>query len=180
MKKVIVLSSSPRIGGNSDILCDQFIKGARDCGHKVEKIQIAQQNIKYCIGCMSCQHNGGVCVLSDDMKKLMDNMVEADIIVMATPVYFYTMSGQMKTFIDRTCPSYTKMKNKQFYIILTAAEEDKAIMQYTVDGFRAFFACLENPIEAGILYGLGVVEKGDITNHPSMLEAYEMGRNISN
>lgn len=103
-KKVLVLSASPRRGGNSDILCDQFMRGAEEAGHQAEKIFLRDKEINYCVACDSCLNNDGICASKDDMAEIMDKMIEADVIVMATPVYFYTMDAQMKTVIDRTYP----------------------------------------------------------------------------
>ena len=102
-KNVLVISASPRKGGNSDTLCDEFIRGAQESGNHAEKIFLASKNIKYCIGCGVC-NTTQKCVQKDDMAEILDKMVEADVIVLATPVYFYTMDAQMKTLIDRTVP----------------------------------------------------------------------------
>lgn len=104
-KKILIVSSSPRKGGNSDLLCDEFMKGARGAGHDVEKIRLAEKRIGYCRGCGVC-HDAHACLQKDDMAELLDKLLEADVIVLATPVYFYTLCGQMKTFIDRTVPRY--------------------------------------------------------------------------
>ena len=100
-KKVLVLSSSPRRGGNSDRLCDRFMAGAQQAGHEVEKIFLTDRRIGYCTGCGACYGGAGPCPQKDDAAGVIGKMVEADVIVMATPVYFYTLSAQMKTLIDR-------------------------------------------------------------------------------
>ena len=122
-KKVLVISASPRKGGNSDTLCDEFMKGAIDSGNTVEKIFLRDKKINYCTGCGLCNTNDyTACSQKDDMALILDKMVIADVILMATPVYFYTMDGQMKTFIDRCCARYTHISNKDFYFIATAAD----------------------------------------------------------
>ncbi len=98
MKKILIISSSPRKGGNSDLLCDRFADGAKDSGHTVEKVFLADMNIRYCHGCGACNATHK-CVQKDDMALILDKMVNADVIVLATPVYFYSMNGQMKTFM---------------------------------------------------------------------------------
>lgn len=103
-------------------------------------------------------------------------MIRSDVIVMATPVYFYTMSAQMKTLIDRCCGRYTEMGNKEFYFIATAAEGDRKLMERTIDTFQGFLDCLENPVIKGVVYGAGVWHTGEINDKPAMREAYEMGR----
>ena len=112
------------------------------------------------------------------MTEVLEKMVAADVIVMSTPVYFYTMCGQMKTVIDRTCSRYTEIKDKDFYFILTAAEDSKPAMERTLEGFRGFTHFLENSKEKGIIYGIGAWHKGEIKGMPAMKEAFEMGKNV--
>ena len=152
MKNILVISASPRKGGNSDVLCDEFIKGAQQAGHKVEKIFLR------------------------NFKEIMDKMVNADVIVFATPVYFYTMDAQLKTLIDRTVPRYTEMVNKEVYYILTAADTNAANLEKTVESIRGFtLDCLDGAVEKGILYGTGVWDKGEVQSSAHMKTAYEMG-----
>ena len=107
-KKVLILSSSPRRGGNSDTLCDEFMRGATESDHEVEKIFLRDKTIHYCTGCSTCSLYQKPCPQKDDAAEIIEKMVNADVIVMATPVYFYTMSAQMKTLIDRCCGRYTE------------------------------------------------------------------------
>jgi len=110
------------------------------------------------------------------MAQILEKMIAADVIVMATPVYFYTMCAQMKTLIDRTCSRYTEISNKEFYFILAAADTNKRAMERTVEGFRAFTSCLSGAEEKGVLYGTGAWEIGDIQTSDTMKQAYEMGK----
>jgi len=176
-KKVLVLSSSPRRGGNSDVLCDEFAKGAMEAGHQTEKIFLRNKNINYCTGCGSC-FKGKSCSQKDDMNELLEKMIASDVIVMATPVYFYTMCGQMKTFIDRCCARYTEITNKDFYFIVTAAVKSKPALERTIEEFRGFTSCLTGPKEMGIIYGTGAWEVGDIKKSDAMVKAVEMGKNV--
>ncbi|MDE7211059.1 MAG: NAD(P)H-dependent oxidoreductase, partial [Lachnospiraceae bacterium] len=116
-------------------------------------------------------------VQKEDMAALLEKMVHADVIVLATPVYFYAMSGQLKTMIDRTLPRYREIANKEFYFIATAAA-GKRLMERTVDGLRGFTDCLPGAKVKGILYGEGVYQKGEVTGTKAMQEAYQMGKNI--
>jgi len=177
-KKVLILSSSPRRGGNSDLLCDQFISGAKKSGNNVEKIFLKDKKINYCTGCGTCIDRAGTCSQKNDMAEVLDKMVEADVIVMATPVYFYTMCGQMKTLIDRTCARYTEINNKQFYFIVTAADDSIPAMERTVEEFRGFTYCLDNPEEKAIIYGTGAWNKGEIKGKPAMEEAFKAGISV--
>ncbi|MDP4206311.1 MAG: flavodoxin family protein [Bacteroidota bacterium] len=177
-KKVLVLSASPRRGGNSDLLCDQLIQGAQAAGHFIEKIFLKDKKINYCTGCGTCYNRGKDCAQKDDMLEVLEKMIAADVIVMATPVYFYTMNGQMKTLIDRTCSRYTEINNKDFYFIVTAADESKQAMGRTLEEFRGFTYCLEGAKERGIIYGTGAWNMGDIKSKPAMKEAYQLGTTI--
>jgi len=174
-KRVLILSSSPRKKGNSNALCDRFMEGAVEAKHKVEKVLLAEKKINYCTGCYACKGNGR-CAQKDDMAQILDSMTAVDVIVMATPVYFYTMCAQMKTVIDRTVARYTKITNKDFYFIVTAADSNKAALERTIDGFRAFTSCLPGAKEKGVVYGTGAWAMGDILKSRAMKQAYEMGR----
>lgn len=173
-KKIIIISSSPRRGGNSDTLCDQFMRGAADAGHSVQKVFLRDKKVNYCLGCGLCT-TGKPCPQKDDAAGIIAAMLEADVIVMGTPVYFYSMSAQLKTLIDRCCARYTELSNKEFYLIMTAAERDAGAMQPTVAVLRGFLDCLDNPVERGIIYGLGVWQAGEVKATPAMREAYEAG-----
>ncbi|GIM28321.1 flavodoxin family protein [Clostridium polyendosporum] len=177
-KKVLVLSASPRKGGNSEMLCDQFMLGAKESGNQVEKIFVGDKKINYCVACDGCKRNNGNCVYKDDMAEVLEKMIAADVIVMATPVYFYTMDGQMKTLIDRTVARYTEIRNKEFYFIATAADDRKQAMERTLEGFRGFTCCLSGAKEKGIIYGTGAWNKGDIKGSQAIKQAYEMGKNV--
>jgi multimeric flavodoxin WrbA len=174
-KRVLILSGSPRKGGNSEVLCDQFMKGAQEAGHQVEKIRVAEKRIGYCTGCYGCQ-GGGKCVRQDDMEPLLESMIASDVIVLATPVYFYTLCAQMKTVIDRTVARYTEITGKEFYFIFSAADERQGMLERTVEAFRGFLDCLDGAREMGIVYGLGSWSIGDIVNQPAMKQAYELGK----
>ena len=177
-KKVLILSSSPRKGGNSDTLCNEFMRGAIDAGNNIEKICLRDKKINYCTGCSVCSQYGKPCPQKDDAAEIIAKMLDADVIVMATPVYFYTMSAQMKTLIDRCCSRYTEIKDKEFYFIVTAAENDRSKMLRIIDTFQGFLDCLENPVIKGTIFGLGAWLVGEIKKHPAMQEAFQTGHSI--
>jgi multimeric flavodoxin WrbA len=176
-KRVLILSSSPRNGGNSDTLCDEFLKGAAASGHMAEKVFLGDVDLHFCTGCGACFRKAR-CPQKDDMPGLLAKMIEAEVIVMATPVYFYTMSAQMKMLIDRTCARYQEIRDKEFYFIIAAADGSGKAMHRTLEGFRGFTSCLEGAQEKGVVYGTGAWEPGAIRNAPAMGEAYRMGQSI--
>ena len=116
--KVLVISASPRVGSNSDALANEFVHGAKDAGHEVEKVNLREKSIQFCKGCLACQRDGvkemflagdcsKACVIKDDAAEIVQKMHDADVICWATPIYYYEMSGQMKVMIDRGNPLYT-------------------------------------------------------------------------
>ncbi len=177
-KKILILSGSPRKSGNSDILCDQFAKGAAESGHDVEKIRVAEKNIGYCRGCYACANNGGICAIKDGMAEIMQKMIDCDVMVLASPVYFYSIDAQLKAVIDRSVARWTEVKNKEFYYIVTAADGENEAAETTLACFRGYAECVEGAKEMGVVYGMGAYEKGEIKNSNAMSIAYEMGKNV--
>lgn len=176
-KKVLILSGSPRKNGNSDLLCDEFAKGAAEAGHNVEKIRVAEKNIGYCRACYACR-NTGICAIKDDMAEIMQKMIDCDVMVLASPVYFYSIDAQLKAVIDRTVCRWTEIKEKEFYYIVTAADSETEAGETTVACFRGYADCVEGAKEKGIIYGTGAYEKGEIKNTVAFREAYEMGKTV--
>lgn len=177
-KNILILSGSPRKNGNSDILCDEFARGAVEAGNIVEKVFLRDKKIGYCNACYYCRNNDGVCAIKDDMTLILERMHWADVIVLASPVYFYSIDAQMKTVIDRTLAQWTKLKNKEFYYIMTCADEDKAAMDVTLECFRGFAVCLKGSKEKGVIYGTGTYEAGSVKEKKTMQEAYVMGKEV--
>lgn len=178
MKKVLILASSPRKGGNSDLLCEQFMQGAHGAGHEVETVYLRDRKIGHCLGCEHCRQHDGECILNDDMAGILDSMIAADVIVLATPVYFYTMNGQLKTLIDRTVAKYTEIRGKDFYFIVSAADGDEKMMARTIEEFRGFLYCLDEVEEQGVVLGVGAWKKGDIVGSRAMSHAHALGSGI--
>ncbi|MBQ6182630.1 MAG: flavodoxin family protein [Clostridia bacterium] len=177
-KKVLILSGSPRKGGNSDLLCDEFMRGALDAGNEVEKIRIAEKKIGYCSACYYCQKSGGVCAKKDDMAEVLQKMIDADVIVLSSPVYFYSIDAQLKTVIDRTVARWTEVKDKEFYYIVTCADDERESQERTLECFRGYAECVEGAKEMGLIYGIGVYTPGEIKDTPAFKEAYELGLTV--
>lgn len=175
-KNILILAASPRANGNSDSLSKQFLQGAKAAGNEVELVFLREKKIAYCIACDGCKRNPGICIHKDDMSAILEKMIQADVIVLATPVYFYTMDAQMKTLIDRTFARYTEICDKEFYFIVTAADPNVEAMERTIEGFRGFTACLDGAKERDVIYGTGAWNKGEIEALPVMQAAYETGK----
>ncbi len=177
MKNVFILSGSPRKGGNSDLLCDEFMRGAKEAGHKVTKINVADKKIAPCRACYACKGTGK-CAIKDDMADILQAMIDADVLVLASPVYFYSIDAQLKALIDRTVARWLEVKDKEFYYIATCADTEKESIETTLACFRGYADCVEGAKEMGVIYGMGVYEKGTVKDTPAMAEAYEMGKNV--
>ena len=174
----MILSGSPRKGGNSDILCDEFAQGAQEAGNEVEKIRVASNNIHPCSACYYCRDHGGACVYKDDMAAILQKMIDADVLVLASPVYFYSIDAQLKAMIDRTVARWLEVKNKEFYYIVTMAVEPRQSADTTLACFRGYAECVEGAVEKGVIIGSGVYEPGNVKNTPAMEQAYKMGKNV--
>lgn len=176
-KKVLILSGSPRKKGNSDLLCDEFMRGAVESGNEVEKIRVAEKNIGFCRGCYACK-NTGKCIIKDDMAEVLQKIIDADVLVLASPVYFYSVDAQLKAVIDRTVARWLEVKDKEFYYIVTAADEELTSAETTIACFRGYADCVEGAKEMGIIYGMGNYEMGEIIGKPVMVQAYETGKKV--
>lgn len=174
-KKVLAIVSSPRRGGNSETLADQFISGAREAGLMAEKVCLRDKKISPCIACEACLKNGGTCVQKDDMAEILQKIIEADVIALSTPVYYYSVSAQLKMMIDRTLAGGGKMKNKEFYFIATAADGEHA-MECTMNDMQGFVNCIPDSVVKGKVYGTAFAV-GEIKGKPEMEQAYAYGKN---
>jgi len=178
MKKVVVLSTSLRPGSNSNMLAERFAEGARAAGHEVELISLRGKEIKFCVGCLSCQRTGA-CVFNDDVPAIMASVLNADVVCWATPIYYYEMSGQMKTLIDRMNAMYSKdYRFRDVYLLATATEDEDYVPERAVSGLQGWVDCYPKSILKGTLFCGGVTNPKDIEGNAKLQAAYEMGKNI--
>ena len=178
MKKIIVISTSLRHGSNSDMLADQFVEGAKAAGNKVEKISLADKNIQFCKGCLACQKLGR-CVINDDVNAIMAKVMESEVVVWATPIYYYEMSGQMKTLIDRMNAMYEQdYQFRDVYLLTTAAEDEEQTPKRAETGLCGWIDCYPKCHLAGMLFCGGVNNAREIEGNPKLKEAYDMGNRI--
>lgn len=174
MKNILIISSSPRKNGNSQMLCEQFKKGAEEKGHTVTLIRLMEKKIGFCRACDGCMRNDGTCVLNDDMEEILKLFQEADVLVLATPVYFYGISAQMKTFIDRTYPIWQHLGKKEVYYIISAGLGED-IIERSLGDLDGFVEHLEEYRIAGRIYATDVMEAGLVKNLDVFEKAYQMG-----
>lgn len=179
-RKILVICSSYRKGGNSETLADSFIKGATEVGNAVEKVRLADGQITFCRGCLACQAEGVTkCVMDDYANIVSAKMHDAEVIVFATPVYYYGMSGNLKTMLDRANPLYGgDYKFTDIYVLATAADEEEGAVRGTLDGIRCWADCFERCSVKGHVFVGGVTNKGDISGNKGLERAYELGKSI--
>jgi len=182
-KSIVILKGSPREKGNSAVLADQVGAGARDSGAQVESFYLHGMDIRACDGCDTC-HETGACVVKDDMQKLYPKLLAADAIVLASPIYWFTFSAQLKTCIDRWYALWNYkndlFKVKSFGVVLAFGDTDL----YTSGGINAIHTLetMFNYIQAdvaGWVYG-SLSNEGDAQKHPELMEkAYRLGRKLA-
>ena len=143
----------------------------------MEKIRVQEKKVACCIACYACEKTG-VCAIKDDMAEIMQKMIDCDVMVLASPVYFYSIDAQLKAVIDRSVCRWTEVKNKEMYYIMTAADKERTAVETTLACFRGYADCVEGAEEKGVIYGTGVYRAGEVKETKAMQEAYEMGKKI--
>ena len=177
-KRVLIISSSPRKGGNSEMLAAAFAKGAQEAGHQVETVFLREKQVGFCKGCLACL-NLGHCVIQDDAVEIAAKMHNADVLVFATPVYYYCVSGQLKTMLDRANPLFgTDYAFTKAYLLATAAEAEPETVEGAVKAVQGWVDCFERCELADTIFAGGVNGIGDIAGHPALDTAYQTGREI--
>jgi multimeric flavodoxin WrbA len=178
-KKVVVVSSSFRKNGNSETLANEFIRGAKETGNEVETIYLRDITLNYCRGCFACLKLNH-CVIDDDAKELMEKVRTADVLCFATPLYYYAMSGQLKTFLDRMNPIYSAGHNfKEVYLLTAANDTDPEAMDGAIKEVEGWVSCFDGVELKGVVKGNGLNDVGDVFGKSDILnEAYDMGKNV--
>ena len=183
-KKVLVIMGSPRAKGNSSALAEEAARGATEAGAEVEVVRLAKLKIGPCLACEGCRKpDADGCVRKDDMRPLYDKLRAADAVIIAGPVYWFSISAQVKTFMDRFyafgAEGYRPLKGKRIGIILTYADADPFVSG-AVNALRTFqdaFAYVGASIK-GMVYG-SADKPGEVrTNEGLMNEAFALGRKL--
>jgi len=183
--KVLGILGSPRVNGNSDILLDQALAGARDAGAEVEKVVLSKKKIAGCLDCGKCNEKG-ICVHKDDMAEIQQKILEADAVIHSGPLYFWAMTSQLKAYLDRWCAffdenwewqkSYApKMKGKKIGLITVCGDPNPSTSDPIVHSFKS--TCEFTGLN---LYGVvkaSASKKGEIEgNEKAKKEAYQIGK----
>lgn len=179
MKKVLIVSTSLRAGSNSELLAKEAYRGAVESGNEAEFVSLKDKEIKFCIGCLACQKTNK-CSIKDDMEELTKKVQESEVIIFATPIYYYEMSGAMKTFLDRCNPLYGQDNRfKDVYLIATCADENKTALDRAVSGLSGWIECFEGVTYKGTVYGVDTnAPNAAKSNKVLMQKAYNLGKNI--
>lgn len=138
--KIVMLTGSPHKEGTTDLLATEYFRETIDRGYEIVRFDIAHLDINPCIGCDYCRRNDGECIFNDDMKMISDELEEADVIVFVTPLYYFGMTAQLKTAIDRFYATNVALRStpKKAYLIAAGADEDDWVMT----GLKAHFTAL--------------------------------------
>ncbi len=177
-KKVLIIETSLRSKSNSDRLAESFAEGAKAAGNKVEIVSLKGKRIGFCTGCFGCQKISH-CVIKDDANEITEKIFEAEVVVWSTPIYYYEMSGQMKTMIDRANSLYLRDYNfREVYLLSVAAEDEDYVDKNAAGGVQGWVDCFEKAEFKGKVFAGGVNEQGDIDGHKALEEAYSMGNTI--
>ena len=179
MSSVLIIATSLRAGSNSDILTEKLAAGAKDVGHSVELISLKGKEIRFCMGCLACQKTQK-CVLKDDAIEIAEKVKNADTLVFSTPIYYYEMSGQMKTLLDRLNPLFTTdYRFRNIYMLSTAAEDEDYVPEKAENGLQGWVDCFEKAELAGTLFCGGNTDPRTASNNEEQLEAaYQFGKSI--
>ena len=176
--KIVVLKSSGHTHGSSNLLADAFIRGAKESGHTITEIDVYKANVKPCTGCVACGYEG-TCVQRDDMTSIRQNILDSDMIVFVTPLYYYGFSAQLKTVIDRFCAFNGSLTSKQMKsVLITAAWNADA---WTFEALETHYKTLVRYLhfkDCGRILGCdcGSVGMTESSDYPQL--AYKLGKSI--
>ena len=177
-KTVLIVSSSPRKNGNSETLADACAKGAREAGHSVETVRLREKQLGFCKGCLACLKLGH-CVIQDDAVGIAAKMHDADVLVFATPVYYYSVCGQLKTMLDRANPLFSSdYAFTEVYLLATAAEDGCSTFDGAKKAVQGWVDCFPRCTLAGTVLAGGVNGVGEIAGHPALDRARRMGMGV--
>lgn len=177
-KKILIISTSLRAGSNSEALAGAFQAGAQAAGNQVETVTLRGKSLAFCQGCLACQRTGQ-CVIADDARQIAEKMGRAQVLVFATPIYYYEMSGQMKTLLDRANPLFSSdYAFREVYLLTTAADSGASVPEKAVSGLQGWVDCFAKASLAGTVFAGGVNSPREMEGHPALQEAYRLGAAI--
>lgn len=176
--KVTVITGSPHKKGTSALLADKFIEGAKEAGHEVLRFDAAFEDVKPCLACEYCASHDGECVRKDAMNTWYEKIIDSNMVVFVTPIYYYTMSAQIKAVIDRFHGNNAKLSGSKKAIIIATSygTEDS-----TMEGLEKTYESILNFMnweDAGKLFATGCPTREVIEQSKFKAQAYELGKSI--
>ncbi|MCR5261234.1 MAG: flavodoxin family protein [Candidatus Gastranaerophilales bacterium] len=177
--KISVLTGSPRKNGTSNYMADEFLRGAKEKGHEIYKFDTARADIKNCIACNACQMGSKPCIHKDDFVELKEHLVNSDVIVFVTPMYYFGMSSTLKKVIDRFYSIDPQLKAKQNKAVLISVQHAPvdAVKEPLNHHYQAIISWL-NMENAGIINAIGIESVEHLKQTPYPNQAYELGKSI--
>lgn len=176
--KIVILFASPNKHGSTSILVDSFIKGAEEAGHQIELIDVAHAHINPCSGCLHCGYEGP-CVFHDDMEHIKASLLTSDMMVLATPLYYFGMSAQLKAVVDRFCSfnSSLNAKHLKSALLSVAWNSDDWTMKDLGSHYKTLVRYL-NLDDKGMVLGLGCGTPSVTRSSKYPQMAYELGKSL--
>lgn len=176
--KIIALQGSPNIDGSTAILVEEFARGAREAGHAVERVDVARLDVRPCTGCVACGYEGP-CVQRDGMGAVRSSLLAADMIVLATPLYYYGMSAQLKTVVDRFCSFNASLtaRHLKSALLTVAWNADDWTFEVLAAHYRTLVRYLQMD-DCGMVLGRGCGTPAMTRRSEAVKEAYGLGRGL--
>lgn len=178
MKHVLILTASLRPQSNSDRLAAAFAEGAREAGHEVETISLKGRRLAFCTGCLACQKTGR-CVIADDARAIAEKVKDADVLVFASPVYYYSIAGSLKTLLDRLNPLFAgDYRFREVYFLSAAAEDSEEAAEGPKTAVQGWVDCFEEARLAGTVFAGGCGAPGSVDTHPALAASRALARSL--
>ena len=174
--RIVVLEGSPNRNGSSNLLAEAFLRGAKEAGHTAEVLDAAHADIHPCTGSVQCGYEGP-CAQKDAMERIKTQILDADMLVFVTPLYYYGMSAQLKTLIDRFCAFNSSLTQRRVQSVLIAAAWNAD--DWTFDALTAHYKTLVRYLQfrdRGMVLGYGCGTPAMTRKSSCMQQAYALGR----
>lgn len=174
--KITILNGSPRMGGNTEIMADAFMEEALKKGHDVVKLNVGQMDVIGCMACESCFANDGQCVIEDDMTEIMERLDDTDLVVLASPIYWFDITAQLKAVIDRLYARAIKGFHIREAVLLLDSASDGVFTAAT-----AWYKDVTDYVhwtDRGIITIPGMEAKGTMADHPKLEEVRDLAASL--
>lgn len=176
--KITVITGSPHRKGSSALLADEFIRGAREAGHEIYRFDAAFEDLHPCLGCDKCGMGSAPCVWKDSMQKLNSHLLEAETVVLVTPLYYFNVSAQLKIVIDRFYANTHKLTGNKKVILMSTAFDNN---DWTMQALSSYYKTLAEYMrweDAGMLLATGCGDRNSTAHSKYPQIAYKMGKEL--